>query len=248
MTLEEQYATQYNWRAWNDVYSVLPDLNKKSVLDLGCAIGDQSKDFSDMGAFVTGVDNNPDLLSVAHNRGISNAKFINADFSKLEQFKEENFDFIWSSFSIAYFTDQKSIIQYWKRYLKDDGFLCLVEMSDLLNHQPISNSFREKILKFYNDAYVAKKYDFFAGSKMEDNLSACGFKIVISDELKDHELSFNGFASDDVYDAWNSRFERMPALKKSLGDDFISQFLLSMTKKEHKSNCVVHFVLAQKLS
>ncbi|MDX2051876.1 MAG: hypothetical protein SFV15_05745 [Polyangiaceae bacterium] len=42
MTLSDEYERQFAWRPWSTVMGLLPPLTGATVLDLGCAIGDQA--------------------------------------------------------------------------------------------------------------------------------------------------------------------------------------------------------------
>ncbi|MGD9639177.1 MAG: class I SAM-dependent methyltransferase [Alphaproteobacteria bacterium] len=246
MKLSEQYSKQYNWRSWDKIYCKLPTLAGKKVLDVGCAIGDQSQDFSDMGALVTGIDGNQELLAVAKSRNIANSQFIKADFGNMDMLQEEKYDLIWSSFSIAYFMDQSKIINYWKSFLKDGGFLCLIEMSDLLGHEPLANKYKKQVEKFYKDAFAEQRYDFLAGEKLEKSMISGGFEIIAAENIADKELSFSGEAPEEIRKAWFQRFER-PKMKEDLPLGLAEAFLETINRKDHKSNCVVKFVLGKKL-
>lgn len=246
--LADQYKRQYDWRDWQSIYDHLPNLEGKTVLDLGCAIGDQSRDFSRMGAFVTGIDLDDRLLSVARDRNIPNTDFAQADFFSLESvLGQEKFDLIWSSFSIAYFTDQSAIFNYWSRYLRDGGCFAFIEMSNLLGHSAVVSKYEDDIKKFYSDAFDAGRYDFMAGEKIRDNLPK-NFDVLTDIILDDKELSSDGVLSEDVQNAWAERFSRMGVLQKKLGQDFVKVFLQDLKSKNHVSKCKVHALLCEKRS
>lgn len=51
------------------LFSMLPDLNDKSVLDIGCGMGQHVKQYADMGAkSVLGIDISEKLLSIAEEK------------------------------------------------------------------------------------------------------------------------------------------------------------------------------------
>ncbi|MCA9636992.1 MAG: hypothetical protein KC420_13280, partial [Myxococcales bacterium] len=54
--LGEQYSRQYAWRRWDAILDRLGPIAGQVVLDLGCAIGDQSAALAARGARVIGVD------------------------------------------------------------------------------------------------------------------------------------------------------------------------------------------------
>ena len=246
MDLIQQYRRQYAWRDWKRVYDTLPDMSGKKILDLGCALGDQSADFSQMGADVVGVDANPDLIDHARSRALPNAEFYVADFTDLNTvLEDQKFDLIWSSFSAAYFTDQANILRYWAEFIKDGGRIVLVEMSDLLNHNGVMAQYECEIAAFYKSAFESATYDFLAGARLKDSLREAGFVVTDDLLLNDSELNADGILNADVQDAWAHRFERMGGLKLALGEDFISLFLEDINQKDHISNCNVHAIIAQ---
>jgi 2-polyprenyl-3-methyl-5-hydroxy-6-metoxy-1,4-benzoquinol methylase len=75
MDLADQYRHQYSWRDWQTAYETLPPLQGKTVLDLGCGVGDQSADLARLGATVVGVDANAQLVAASESRGIPGAAF-----------------------------------------------------------------------------------------------------------------------------------------------------------------------------
>lgn len=85
---------------------LLPDLNGKSVLDLGCGYGHNCVDFVNRGAArVVGIDISEKMLSVAKEESAqSKIEYLNmsmTDISKLG----ETFDFIYSSLAFHYVKD-----------------------------------------------------------------------------------------------------------------------------------------------
>ena len=246
MDLPAQYTQQYQWRDWPGAYAVLPNLNGKRVLDLGCAIGDQSRDFAEQGAWVTGMDQNPDLLAIARRRAIPRARFIQGDLSQLGGLQKASCDLIWSSFTLAYLTDQAAHIADWQHYLKPGGYLCLIEVADLLAHAPLPEHWRAEVLVFYRRAGAAKRYDFMAGEHLGESVNASGLRLRHQQTLPDRELAFDGAAPAAVYEAWRLRLARMPALVKDLGTAFVEDFLATLRAPTHRSDSRVHLVLAQR--
>jgi SAM-dependent methyltransferase len=247
-SLLEQYRKQWQWRKWDDVFSKLPDLNKKLIYDLGCAHGDHSKKLSTMGAIIQGLDANENLLSYAQERNIENASF---NFCNLENINTNDFakaDGIWTSFVPAYFPNFIETLLNWKKLLKPNGWIAITEMSGLFDHSPMKEEYIQLINKFYNDSYNKNNYDFESGQKLKPNLEKAGFKIVEEYILDDQELSFQGIADPEVLAAWKNRFNRMGGLKEFFGESFEpfkSDFLNSLEQEDHISNCKVFFYIAK---
>jgi len=246
-TLLEQYKKQWGWRNWETLFFKLPQLNDSFIYDLGCAQGDHSKKLSSMGAKVHGLDGNEDLIQYAKQRSIPNSQFDLCDLTKIDFSKLALADGIWTSFVPAYFTNFDKILQNWKTLLKPDGWIAITEMSGLLNHKPMIEEDERLIANFYKDSFERKNYDFESGEKIKSYLENNGFDILDSSFLEDQELSFQGAALNDVVIAWENRFQRMGGLKKFLGSQFESfrdDFISSIKKDEHISNCKVYFHLA----
>ena len=68
--LMDEYKRQARWRDWEAVHRLLPLRAGERVLDLGCALGDQSAMLAARGAQVVGVDANAELLAQADRRAI----------------------------------------------------------------------------------------------------------------------------------------------------------------------------------
>lgn len=248
-SLLDQYKKQWQWRDWNSLFSKLPDLKGKTILDLGCAHGDHSHELSKLGASVIGVDANPELLEYAKSRNIPNANFIQGDLTKLSSLIDSPVDGIWSSFVLAYFVDSKSIIKLWLESLNPTGWIALTEINDFLSHQPMSLADQKKITLFYQDALSRNVYDFSSGSKIEKTFKELDLEIIEQEILKDSELSGSGKSSKEVITAWSNRLERMGGLKNFFGDDFKrfkNDFLITLSDEDYFSECKSYFCLATK--
>ena len=84
MSIVEHCSRQYRWRRWSDVYPYLGDLSGAQVVDLGCGIGDQARDLSQLGAHVFGVDGNQGAIDHAKSRGIPRARFVCCDITDIK--------------------------------------------------------------------------------------------------------------------------------------------------------------------
>jgi len=95
---------------------MLPPLAGKKVLDLGCAIGDQTAELVRRGARVIGIDTNEELLAAARARGIAGAEFRNGDLRALEGITPE-VEGAWCSFAAAYIPDLTPTLVSWMKFL-----------------------------------------------------------------------------------------------------------------------------------
>lgn len=227
MSLSDEYRRQFAWRPWSEVMALLPPLDGKTVLDLGCGVGDQAAAFVERGARVVGLDTNRELLAMADSRGIPNAEFRNGDLRTLQDVGVV--DGIWCSFAAAYVPELGPALACWKQHLNPEGWVALTEVDDLFGHEPVEPLTRSLLASYARDALAANRYDFHMGSKLQTQLEQAGFTIVESRILVDQELSFDGPAESEVLDAWSSRLNRMRLLKDFCGpifdrvrDDFLS--------------------------
>ncbi len=85
---------------------MLPDLNGKSVLDLGCGYGHNCLDFVNRGAErVVGVDISEKMLSVAKEKSShSKIEYFNISMTDISKLNKK-FDFIYSSLAFHYVKD-----------------------------------------------------------------------------------------------------------------------------------------------
>ena len=142
MSLADEYKRQARWRDWEAVLRLLPLRAGERVLDLGCALGDQSAMLAARGAQVVGVDANAELLAQADRRAIPGASFVQADAADVSGLGLDPVDGIWSSFTAAYFPDFGPVLASWLQLLRPGGWIALVEMDDLLGHEPLTQTSR----------------------------------------------------------------------------------------------------------
>lgn len=248
-SITEQYKKQWQWRNWDALFNLLPEINGKTIYDIGCAHGDHSYKLSELGARIIGLDGNQELLEAAEARGIQGAKFIKTDLTSFDYVNAEKADGVWTSFVAAYFTDLSTFIQNLSTLIKPGGFLAITEMDDLFAHGPGMERYRGQILDFYQNALDRRAYDFRSGSKLRIAIESAGLAIEKSADLNDRELSSSGPLDPTVIRAWENRLARMPGLQSFLGESFEgfrSDFLACLQSPEHRSECRSLFFLAIK--
>jgi SAM-dependent methyltransferase len=244
MTLSDEYKRQFAWRSWSEVMGQLPPLAGKTVLDLGCGIGDLAAELAARGARVIGVDANEELLATARSRAISNAEFRSGDFRELREIGLV--DGIWCSFGAAYVPQLGETLASWKRHLNPGGWVALTEVDDFFAHEPVAPRTRSLLAAYTRDALGADRYDFHMGRKLRSQLELAGFTIAESRTLLDAEFCFDGPASAGVLDSWKSRFERMKPLREFCGaelEDVRSDFLAALAHPDHRSFAKVYCCL-----
>jgi trans-aconitate methyltransferase len=251
MSLADEYKRQARWRDWEAVLRLLPLRAGERVLDLGCALGDQSAMLAARGAQVVGVDANAELLVQADRRAIPGASFVQADAADVSGLGLDPVDGIWSSFTAAYFPDFGPVLASWLQLLRPGGWIALVEMDDLLGHEPLTQTSRLMVDAFYEDAWrhPLGGYDFRMGSKLRSLMERQGLTILEERRLDDRELSFQGRAEPEVLQAWRDRLARMKALKDfsaSRAPGFEQEFLDALSREDHVSRCRVLALVAQR--
>jgi SAM-dependent methyltransferase len=238
MTLATEYKRQLAWRAWPTVLAKLPPLRGRTVLDLGCAVGDQAAGLAAAGALVLGLDANEELLREARAQLLPNADFRCCDLATLPSDLVGTADGIWCSFTAAYFPDLGEALAQWSKVLRPGGFVALTEVDDLFGHMPLGDSAKSILDAHASDALRAKRYDFHMGRKLRGHLENTGFTITTEMVVADAELSFDGPAAPEVIEAWRNRFDRMGFLRSNAGAEFDAvrdEFLACLSRDDHRS-------------
>jgi SAM-dependent methyltransferase len=248
MSLIDIYSRQYCWRRWSDVYPYLGDLSGAHVFDLGCGIGDQTRDLSRLGAHVFGVDGNPDVIDHAKSRGIPRAKFACGNITDIKD-SELKSDGVWTSFTAAYFPRFDVITRAIDMAIKPGGWLAITEVDDLFGHEPLHSRWSALIERYYARSIEEGIYRFQSHAHVCEVLSGSGWRIDVDRILEDDEFCFVGAASPEILEAWRARLNSMmPRFLERFGDeamDFDSAFLECLTSKKHRSRSRVWFILAR---
>jgi SAM-dependent methyltransferase len=244
MTLAEEYRRQLEWRDWGAMFRVLPPLRGRTVVDLGCGVGDVAALLAGRGAKVVAVDGNEELLAAARERNADNVELVHADLCELPELAPA--DGLWCSFVAAYFVPLAPVLAPWSRALKPGGWAAFVEVDDLFGHEPLAPDVRAVFDDYAADALANARYDFHKGRKLRDELERAGFTIERELTLVDRELAFDGRALPAVIAAWRARLDRLAFLKRR--DDFThvrDEFLATLARPDHKSRARVVGILAR---
>ena len=237
MSLVQEYRRQFPWRDWPRALALCPIVRGQQILDLGCGPGDLSAELAARGLAVTGIDQDPELLAAARTYA-PDVHFEQQDLSDLA-LPIASFDGIWCSFTAAYFDDFAATFARWCTFLKPKAWVCLIDIDDLLGHEPRSDATRETIERFYG--FAKRRYDFRVGRRLVSALETQGFHATAT-ELADREFAFEGPASAEVLEAWRARFARMGGLKAFLGDgfaEFNDNFIGALESPRHRALCKV---------
>lgn len=243
-SLYQQYEQQKSWRSFDRVFEQLGPIMGKRILDLGAGSGFVARHFSKHGANVTAVDADAELVQKAKlNPGGIN--WVCADFGARDNSTQQSYDGIWTSFAIAYVGDPVSWLKHIRQRLSPRGWIAVVEMADLLNHEPLESADKDAIADFVDDAQSSGRYQFDAAHRLDDWIMEAGLSISWSADLDDSELCFDGPASDDVLDAWRWRLSRMPRLQTMTSKGFTQRFVRCLTNEQHRSHARVRAVIAR---
>lgn len=251
MSVVKEYKKQASFRNWKSYINTLPLSEKDMVLDLGCSIGSMSKLLTERTDKVIGVDNNADLLKEASKiNSDTKIKYINCDINNLDLAKLPMVDGIWCSFVAAYFPNFGPVLQSWQKVLKPGGWLALVEMSGLFDHEPLSETTASIFKDYYSQQRQRNIYDFEMGTRLKSFLEQAGLKIIHEEDKQDAELSFSGPASQRIIESWTSRFNRMYKFREHLGEssfqEIKQEFISCLKDKNHMSKTVVKYLIAVK--
>ena len=121
--------------------SYIPDLNEKSkILDIGCGTGGQTITLAkNTTAHITAIDMLPQFLEklmqkVKENNLIDRITAKEMLMDRLT-FDEKSFDVIWSEGAIYNIGFEKGL-SLWSKYLKDNGYIAVSEISWLTDTRP----------------------------------------------------------------------------------------------------------------
>jgi SAM-dependent methyltransferase len=131
---QEFFNGYYTLRERDDCYNdlleqpamseLVPDMQNKTVLDLGCGFGHNCIDFIQRGAKkVIGVDISQKMLDVARKESCdSKIEHINMSITEIDSLTE-TFDLVYSSLAFHYIEDFKKLIQDINHLLNKGGHL-----------------------------------------------------------------------------------------------------------------------------
>lgn len=104
------------------LFSMMPDLKGKRVLDLGCGFGEHCKKFVDYGAEkVVGIDISEKMLEVAvAENSDSKIRYINMPMEEIAQLQEK-FDVVVSSLAFHYVEDFGGVVRNVYNLLDENG-------------------------------------------------------------------------------------------------------------------------------
>ena len=152
----------------------LGDIRGKSILDLGCGIGESSVYFAKQGGICTAADYSPGMLEVAMKVAEKNGVSIKTAVTNAMDIKMEDnsFDIVYAANLLHHVEPEKALMEI-HRVLKPGGKACFW---DPLKHNPIINIYRRmasevrsedehpldiKILDFIRSIFKEVEFDTF---------------------------------------------------------------------------------------
>lgn len=246
MSLAEYYKRQFRWRDWPSILEALPPLQGRTVLDLGCGVGDQAAELVARGARVIGIDMSEEVLQEARSRQLPNSEFRLGDLRAIPDLGVA-VDGIWSSFAAAYFPDFPAVLAAWGRQLRAGGWIALTEIDDFFGHEPLGARTQSLLEAYARDALKAGRYDFHMGGKLQGYLEQSGFAVTKVLTVQDQELSFSGPAQPEVVGAWRARLDGMKLLHEFCRPSFEQvreEFLECLSLPDHRSLAKVYCCIA----
>lgn len=124
------------------IFSRLPEVKNRRVLDLGCGLGEASVYFAMNGALVTAVDISPEMCSlttaVARLKGVDVQTLV-ASAMDLSKFESETFDLVYGA-NVLHHVDIERCIGEVKRVLRPGGRAIFW---DPVQYNPVINVYRK---------------------------------------------------------------------------------------------------------
>lgn len=167
---QSDFGKKVNKIEQNIIGTLLKQIPKSEMLELGCGTGHWSEYFSKKGFTLTGIDISEVMLNIARNKNI-NAEFKYADSQNIP-FKDESFKIISSITMLEFVENQDRVINEIYRVLKKGGWLvlgCLNKDSIIAKNKKNSETFKNanfltiheiksKLEKFENLSYQSGLY------------------------------------------------------------------------------------------
>ncbi|KAJ3659735.1 hypothetical protein Zmor_011409 [Zophobas morio] len=122
-----------------------------SILDVGCGVGIFAKPLSRLGADVTGLDCNSEMLKVAdvhkQNEGIANLKYILSTIEEHSVAYEEKYDVVIASETIEHVLEKELFVKNCIKCLKPGGSFFLTTNSKSQSSKFLFITLREDIIR-----------------------------------------------------------------------------------------------------
>jgi SAM-dependent methyltransferase len=155
-TMAERYAAKIDTKPHNayydrpTVFSLLPDVSGKHVLDAGCGPGAYAQWLVEHGAQVLGLDASPQMVKIARQRVGDRAQFRVADLSApLDFVQDAAFDVVLSALTISYIADLNALFAEFARVLRPGGLFVFS------THHPTADFQRHNARSYFETVQVS---------------------------------------------------------------------------------------------
>lgn len=188
MTPDEREDLRYSSGKRNPIaleehvmFSLLPKSGcsaPKTVLDIGCGVGDVSVKVQELGFQVTGIDFSRVAVEKAKEQGI-NALHVDVDRDGLA-FPDANFDVVWAGDVIEHVFDPLQLFSEMARVVKPDGRILFTVPNDfgLRSRARIALTGRSVQSNVYRSFRQCKHHTFFSRELLEFMLADAGLRAV----------------------------------------------------------------------
>lgn len=141
------------------IKSMLPDLKKKKIFDLGCGEGEMAKFFIDKGAKkVVGIDVSHNMISEAMKKESKNLEFKLLPMEEISSI-DEKFDIVFSSLAFHYVEDFTKLMKDISSKLKKNGYLIFSQEHPLVTATIRTNDIPKYIEKDGKRYYYLSDYN-----------------------------------------------------------------------------------------
>ena len=193
-----------SFKSTKQAFEKLADLPQNpKILDIGCGPGKQSFDLLQISdANIVAIDNHQPFLDIIQNKieaenKSTGLKVFNKDMSKLD-FELESFNVIWSEGAI-YQMGFENGLNYWKKFLKSNGYIAVTEISWIKDNPP------QDLFDFWKNSYPAMQT--IKGNL--DIITKCGYKLI-------HHFTL---PESDWWEYYNPIIKKLPELKEKYKDN-----------------------------
>jgi len=198
---------------------ILTKQSDLKVADIGCGSGNQTLELArNIKGEIVAIDISQDFLDEiiikANKESLSgNIVTKRCSMDNLEPiFDDSKLDIIWSEGAI-YIMGFETGLNYWKKFLKDDGYLVVSEVAWFKDYPP------KEVKDFWNEGYPS------ISTRKEniDTIEKCGYELIHSFDLPE---------SAWWYEMYSPLEERLKLLRKSRKDDLEFIEALNATQYE----------------
>ncbi len=136
------------------LFSLIPDLTGKAVLDLGCGYGENCRKFAELGAAdVLGIDISEKMLAVANKENsCANVRFLRMSMSDLSSL-QGGYDVAVSSLAVHYIENFDALLDHIHRLLSPNGLFVFSQehpLTTALKREPRWSRDGEGRIRHYN--------------------------------------------------------------------------------------------------